>query len=44
MTPTDTLFSHDRLALFGFGLFETLLITVAGPLFVDIHWQRMNKA
>ena len=43
MTLTDTLFSHDRLALFGFGLFETLLITEAGPLFVDMHWQRMNK-
>lgn len=43
MFPTDTLSSHDRLALFGFGLFETLLITEAGPLFVDIHWQRMNK-
>jgi len=43
MFPTDTLCSHDRLALFGFGLFETLLITEAGPLFVDIHWQRMNK-
>lgn len=43
MLPTDTLFSHDRLALFGFGLFETLLITEAGPLFVDMHWQRMNK-
>ncbi|HZK83737.1 MAG TPA: aminodeoxychorismate lyase [Desulfosporosinus sp.] len=40
---TDTIFSHDRLALFGYGLFETLLITEAGPLFVDIHWQRMNK-
>lgn len=43
MTLTDTLFSHDRLALFGYGLFETLLITEAGPLFVDMHWQRMNK-
>lgn len=40
---TDTVFSNDRLALFGFGLFETLLITEAGPLFVDLHWQRMNK-
>ena len=43
MLPADTLFSHDRLALFGFGLFETLLITAAGPLFLDLHWQRMNK-
>lgn len=43
MFPTETLFSHDRLALFGFGLFETLLITEIGPLFVDLHWQRMNN-
>jgi len=43
MFPTETLFSNDRLALFGFGLFETLLITESGPLFVDIHWQRMKK-
>lgn len=43
MIPIDTVSSHDRLALFGFGLFETLLITEAGPLFVDLHWQRMNK-
>ena len=43
MFPNETLFSHDRLALFGFGLFETLLITEVGPLFVDLHWQRMNK-
>ncbi len=43
MVPTDTISSHDRLALFGFGLFETLLITEAGPLFIDLHWQRMNK-
>lgn len=39
----ETLYSQDRLALFGFGLFETLLITEVGPLFVDLHWQRMNK-
>lgn len=38
-----TLCSDDRLALFGFGLFETLLITETGPLFVDMHWHRMNK-
>ncbi|WP_243450353.1 aminotransferase class IV [Desulfosporosinus sp. Sb-LF] len=31
------------MALFGFGLFETLLITEKGPLFMDLHWQRMNK-
>ncbi len=43
MIPTDSVSSHDRLALFGFGLFETLLITEAGPLFIDTHWQRMSK-
>lgn len=43
MAPTDTISSHDRLALFGIGLFETLLITATGPQFVDLHWQRMNK-
>jgi len=39
----DSVFSYDRLALFGFGLFETLLISEAGPLFIDRHWKRMNK-
>lgn len=43
MISSETLSSLDRLALFGFGLFETLLITENGPLFVDCHWQRMNK-
>lgn len=43
MNPNETLLSHDRLALFGFGLFETLLITKGGPLFVDLHWQRMRR-
>lgn len=43
MIPDETLLAHDRLALFGFGLFETLLITDHGPLFADLHWQRMNK-
>jgi len=43
MVPIDTISSHDRLALFGVGLFETLLITTAGAQFVDLHWQRMNK-
>jgi len=42
MIPCDTLFAHDRLALFGFGVFETLLITEEGPRFVNLHWQRMN--
>ena len=39
----DMIFSQDRLALFGYGLFETLLITEHGPLFPDLHWQRMKK-
>ena len=43
MFPSDTLSADDRLVLFGYGLFETLLITEAGPLFGDLHWQRMNK-
>ena len=43
MTPSETLLSHDRLTLFGFGLFETLLITEEGPLFVDLHWRRMKN-
>ncbi|MDR3540054.1 MAG: aminodeoxychorismate lyase [Desulfosporosinus sp.] len=43
MIPCETLLSYDRLALFGFGVFETLLVTEAGPLFVDLHWQRMNQ-
>lgn len=43
MLPSDTLSCHDRLALFGLGLFETLLITEVGPLFVDKHWLRMYK-
>ncbi|MDR3602733.1 MAG: aminotransferase class IV [Desulfosporosinus sp.] len=43
MIPCETLLAHDRLALFGFGVFETLLITKQGPLFADLHWQRMNK-
>jgi branched-subunit amino acid aminotransferase/4-amino-4-deoxychorismate lyase len=43
MVPNETLLSHDRLVLFGFGIFETLLITEDGPLFLDLHWQRMNK-
>ncbi|MHB8075281.1 aminotransferase class IV [Desulfosporosinus fructosivorans] len=43
MVPIDTVSSQDRLALFGFGLFETLLITEVGPHFLDLHWQRMNK-
>ena len=43
MIPSETLLSQDRLALYGFGLFETLLVTDKGPLFVDLHWQRMKK-
>lgn len=43
MIPCQTLLAHDRLALFGFGVFETLLITKEGPRFVNLHWERMNK-
>lgn len=43
MILNETILSQDRLALFGFGLFETLLITKEGPIFIDLHWQRMNK-
>ncbi|MCO5386783.1 aminodeoxychorismate lyase [Desulfosporosinus sp.] len=43
MIPDETILTNDRLVLFGFGLFETLLITDRGPLFADLHWQRMNK-
>jgi Branched-chain amino acid aminotransferase/4-amino-4-deoxychorismate lyase len=43
MNPNETLSSHDRLAMFGFGVFETLLVAKEGPLFVDLHWQRMKK-
>jgi len=43
LIPSETLLSDDRLALFGFGLFETLLITDQGPLFADLHWQRMHR-
>jgi 4-amino-4-deoxychorismate lyase len=36
--PTD-----DRLLLFGYGLFETILITSSGPKLLRLHWQRMNE-
>ena len=35
--------SEDRLALYGMGLFETLLISGQAPLFPILHWQRMQK-
>ncbi len=37
-----TLPSDDRLLLFGYGLFETLLITSRGPQLLQSHWQRMR--
>jgi len=43
MIPNEKILTNDRLVLFGFGIFETLLITDRGPLFADLHWQRMNK-
>ncbi|KLU67924.1 aminodeoxychorismate lyase [Desulfosporosinus acididurans] len=43
MIPTNVISSQDRLFLFGYGLFETLLITESGPLFSDLHWNRMQE-
>lgn len=43
MIPCETILSDDRLALFGLGLFETLLVTDRVPLFADLHWQRMHR-
>lgn len=43
MTPISTISTNDRLALFGLGLFETLLITTRGALFDDLHWERMYR-
>lgn len=43
MILSKTILTQDRLALFGYGLFETLLITESGPVFTDLHWQRMRK-
>lgn len=43
MNSSNILPSSDRLALFGYGLFETLLVTERGPLFAHRHWQRMNR-
>lgn len=39
-----TLASDDRLLLFGYGLFETILITPNGPKFLSQHWQRMHDS
>lgn len=38
-----TLPADDRLLLFGYGLFETILITASGPKLLRLHWQRMNE-
>ncbi len=35
---------NDRLALFGYGLFETLLITEKGVRFSYLHWERMSAS
>ncbi|MFZ3372065.1 MAG: aminotransferase class IV [Desulfitobacteriaceae bacterium] len=37
-----TLPADDRLLLFGYGIFETLLITTSGPQLLHAHWQRMR--
>ncbi|WP_407308695.1 aminotransferase class IV [Desulfosporosinus sp. SB140] len=41
MIPSKSISALDRLALFGFGIFETLLVQETGPLFLDLHWDRM---
>jgi 4-amino-4-deoxychorismate lyase len=38
-----TLPADDRLLLFGYGLFETILITASGPKLLHLHWQRMTQ-
>jgi 4-amino-4-deoxychorismate lyase len=38
-----TLPADDRLLLFGYGIFETVLITTSGPKLLHLHWQRMNN-
>lgn len=38
-----TLREDDRLLLFGFGLFETLLVTETGVPLLENHWQRMKE-
>ncbi|MDQ7093953.1 aminotransferase class IV [Desulfosporosinus sp. PR] len=43
MIPSELISPLDRLALFGFGLFETLLVLEKGPLFLDLHWGRMTR-
>ncbi|HWQ89644.1 MAG TPA: aminotransferase class IV [Desulfitobacteriaceae bacterium] len=37
-----TLPADDRLLLFGYGLFETVLVTAEGPRLLRAHWQRMQ--
>ena len=38
-----TLPADDRLLLFGYGLFETVLVTASGPRLLRAHWQRMRE-
>ncbi|CAA7601173.1 Aminotransferase class IV [Acididesulfobacillus acetoxydans] len=35
--------SEDRLALYGYGLFETILVTGRGPCFLARHYERMKR-
>lgn len=35
--------SEDRLVLFGYGLFETILVETHGPLYLDRHYERMRR-
>lgn len=43
MNPSKSISSQDRLVLFGYGIFETLLVLETGPLFLGLHWNRMIK-
>jgi 4-amino-4-deoxychorismate lyase len=38
-----TLPADDRLLLFGYGLFETVLVNAHGPRLLHAHWQRMQN-
>lgn len=40
---TGCLSTHDRLALFGYGLFETIRVESHGPLHLERHYQRLLR-
>ncbi|KLU61197.1 putative branched-chain-amino-acid aminotransferase [Peptococcaceae bacterium CEB3] len=41
--PEPAVASEDRLTLFGYGLFETILVTGRGPCFLAKHYERMKR-